>query len=204
MKTKIILAAAAVAVIGCVVAGAFFKSTPPAGKTAPEKSDGRMLPAAATTEVAAAPTTSAPEKIEAAADTEPPPAKSEVRSSGVKPADAAQAEPPITINGYELQDPLARVALNFVGADPEADAYWMGAINDSAMPAEERKDLIEDLNEDGLSDPRHPAAQDLPLILARIRLIERLAPRAMDDVNRDAFAEAYKDLVGLLNGQPPQ
>jgi hypothetical protein len=94
--------------------------------------------------------------------------------------------------------------LNFVGSDPDADSYWIGAINDSSLPAEERNDLIEDLNEDGLSDPRHPTAQDLPLILRRIRLIEQLVPLAMDDVNRDAFAEAYKDLTGLLNGQPPQ
>jgi hypothetical protein len=108
------------------------------------------------------------------------------------------------INGYELQDPMARVALNFVGSDPDADSYWIGAINDSSMPAEERKDLIEDLNEDGLSDPRHPTARDLPLILRRIRIIEQLVPLAMDNVNRDAFAEAYKDLTGLLNGQPPQ
>lgn len=76
------------------------------------------------------------------------------------------------------------------------------------MPAEERKDLIEDLNEDlnedGWSDPRHPTAQDLPLILSRLRLIEQLAPTALDDVNRDAFAEAHKDLLELANGQTPQ
>jgi len=99
---------------------------------------------------------------------------------------------------------MARVALNFVGSDSDADAYWIGAINDDSLPAEERKDLIEDLNEDGLSDSRHPTAQDLPLILSRLRLIEQLMPSAMDSVNRDAFAEAYKDLVGLAIGQEPQ
>jgi hypothetical protein len=130
--------------------------------------------------------------------------KSDVHTKNVKPAEVAPAGPPIIINGYELQDPLARIALNFVGSDPDADAYWIGAINDDSLPAEERKDLIEDLNEDGLSDPRHPTAQDLPLILSRLRLIERLTPTAMDSVNRDAFAEAYKDLVGLANGQEPQ
>ena len=98
---------------------------------------------------------------------------------------------------------MARVALHFVGSDPEANSYWISAINDSALPSEERKDLIEDLNEDGLSDPHHPTAQDMPLIAQRLRLIEQLAPDAMDEVNRDAFAEAYKDLTGLLNGQEP-
>jgi hypothetical protein len=110
----------------------------------------------------------------------------------------------LTINGYEVQDPMARVALQFVGSDPNADAYWVSAINDSTVPPEERKDLIEDLNEDGLSDPHHPSANDMPLIMSRMQLIEQLAPTAMDDVDRKAFSEAYKDLKDLLNGQDPQ
>ena len=116
----------------------------------------------------------------------------------------AQAKGSFTYNGYELQDPMARVALSGVGQDDEATAYWLAAINDPALPAEERKDLIEDLNEDGLSDPKHPTDADLPLVASRVALIEQLAPYALDGVNHDAFAEAYKDLVGLLNGVPPQ
>ncbi|HEV2696307.1 MAG TPA: hypothetical protein VG347_25710 [Verrucomicrobiae bacterium] len=100
------------------------------------------------------------------------------------------------------QDPDARTALSLVGADPEAEQYWATAINDPNLPAEERKDLIEDLNEDGLSDPKHPGAQDMPLILNRIRLIEELGPYAMDPVNAKAFDEAYKDLVNLASGGP--
>ena len=105
------------------------------------------------------------------------------------------------------QDPVARVALAFVGADPEAEAYWCEAINDPTLPAPERSDLIEDLNEDGLSDPKRPTLDDLPLILNRLRLIQVLAPEAMDQVNFDAFAEAYKDLLNLADaalggGQP--
>ena len=103
-----------------------------------------------------------------------------------------------------IQDPAARAALSFVGADPDAEAYWMGAINDPNLPAEERKDLIEDLNEDGLSNPKHPGPEDLPLILNRLQLIEELAPDAMDRVNADAFAEAYKDLNNMLAGKPVQ
>jgi hypothetical protein len=130
--------------------------------------------------------------------------KPEAIGKKTKQADTTQAGSALKINGYEVQDPVARLALNFVGSDPDANAYWVGAINDSSLPAEERKDLIEDLNEDGLSDPHHPTAGDIPLILARIQLIERLAPNAMDDVNRDAFGEAYKDLRDLLNGREPQ
>jgi hypothetical protein len=111
---------------------------------------------------------------------------------------------PLTINGYVVQDPDARAALSSVGSDPNATAYWASAINDPNLPSEERKDLIEDLNEDGFSDPKHPGAQDVPLIMNRLQLIEDLAPNAMDPVDSQAFGEAYKDLVAMLNNQPPQ
>jgi len=119
-------------------------------------------------------------------------------------AQANQGGPPAK---EPLQDPLARVALASVGADAWAEAYWYGAINDPSLPANERQDLIEDLNEDGLSDPKQPTADDLPLIVSRLRIIEEVGPYAMDKVNADAFQEAYKDLVNLANvalggGQP--
>ena len=96
-----------------------------------------------------------------------------------------------------VRDPVAREALYFVGADPRAEEYWFEAINDPGLSAHERKDLIEDLNEDGLPDPKHPTPDDLPLIVSRIRLIEAVGMDAMDKVNADAFQEAYKDLVNL-------
>ncbi len=124
-----------------------------------------------------------------------PPKIAKVKKAAAKTGTSAKAKAPI-------QDPDARAALSLVGADPEAEAYWMGAVNDPSLPAEERKDLIEDLNEDGLSDPKHPGPEDLPLIVNRLRLIEELAPNALDQVNVDAFAEAYKDLNNLLAGNP--
>jgi len=128
-----------------------------------------------------------------------PPAAKVRKSSGsaAQPSQPKRQKDPI-------QDPDARAALSFVGADPEAEQYWMAAINDPSLPADERKDLIEDLNEDGLSDPKHPGPQDVPLILNRLQLIENLAPNALDQVNAAAFAEAYKDLVNLLAGRPVQ
>jgi hypothetical protein len=74
-----------------------------------------------------------------------------------------------------------------------------GAINDPTLPPNERQDLIEDLNEDGLSDPKHPTTDDLPLIFNRLLIIETVGPDAMDSVNANAFGEAYKDLVNLAN-----
>jgi hypothetical protein len=92
---------------------------------------------------------------------------------------------------------VARQALAFVGADPEAESVWLDAINDPERSAHERSDLIEDLNEEGFADPHNPTIEDLPLIENRLALIEALAEDAMDDTNAAAFAEAYKDLANM-------
>jgi hypothetical protein len=94
---------------------------------------------------------------------------------------------------------LAFKALLYVGVDPEAEKTWMQAINDPKLPAGVRSDLIEDLNDEGYEDPsgNQITKRDLPLILARMEIIERLAPYAMDKVNADAFEEAYKDLLNM-------
>jgi len=96
-----------------------------------------------------------------------------------------------------LMDPFARIALAFVGEDPDAEDYWFAAINDLSLPANERQDLIEDLNEEGLSDTEHPTVDDLPLIFNRLALIETIGPDAADETNAAAFDEAYKDLLNL-------
>jgi hypothetical protein len=116
------------------------------------------------------------------------------------PKTAGTGEPknPGGKNKDPLTDPLARVALSLVGADLDAELYWVSAINDPTLPADERKDLIEDLNEEGFADPKHPSPEELPLILSRLALIEELWPWAMDRTNWEAFDEAYKDLLNLL------
>jgi hypothetical protein len=89
--------------------------------------------------------------------------------------------------------------LRFVGKDPAAEALWIEAIDQRERPEEERSDLIEDLNDEGVPDEvADVTPADVPVLLARLRLIERLAPRALDDVNAAAFAEAYKDLMNLV------
>jgi len=119
-----------------------------------------------------------------------PVAKAEAQADASAPAQKSTAEGP-------LHDPFARDALALVGADPEAELYWLDAINDLSLPANERQDLIEDLNEEGLTDPKHPTLEDLPLILNRLAIIEIVGPDAADKVNADAFDEAYKDLLNL-------
>jgi hypothetical protein len=106
--------------------------------------------------------------------------------------------PPPEIELIEISIPDARAALGFVGADPFAEAVWAMAINNPDMPSKARKDLIEDLNEEGFPDPKHITPDDLPLICSRIMLIEQHAPEAMDEVNAAAFMEAYKDLIKMF------
>lgn len=132
----------------------------------------------------------------------PPATPAVVENSAVTeinpPVAPAETSPPPK-SKEPIQDPIARVALSLVGKDDEAEAIWLAAINNPDLPANERKDLIEDLNEDGFADPKHLTEDDVALIHNRILLIERLAPEAMDGVNAAAFAEAHKDLVKMLS-----
>ena len=117
------------------------------------------------------------------------------------------AQPPQSARFTQPQPDIttAREALSYVGIDADAEEYWYGAINDPSLPANERQNLIEDLNEGGFADPRRPTLDELPLIVNRLLLIEDVAGDAMDQVNADAFQEAYKDLVNMyqaLTRQP--
>jgi hypothetical protein len=97
---------------------------------------------------------------------------------------------------------LARAAASFC----RADAFYQKAINDMNLTASHRKNLIEDLNQDGFADTKNLTARDLPLIQNRLALIEELAPHATDPANIAAFKEAYKDLLKMLGraARPPQ
>jgi len=95
------------------------------------------------------------------------------------------------------KEPFARLALNYVGADAQADGFYQKAINDMTLTESHRKNLIEDLNQDGFPDTRNLSARDLPLIQSRISFIEQQAPLATDPANVAAFKEAYKDLLKM-------
>ena len=97
-----------------------------------------------------------------------------------------------------VKEQRGRAALALIGHNPEADEVWIQTINDPSLSANARKNLIEDLNEDGLSY-RNLTRDDLPVIQYRIELIEGLSPYAMDKVNADAFDEARKDLVNMAD-----
>jgi hypothetical protein len=155
--------------------------------TVPDSAEQNSAPSVPETSDRGAATQSAPPQAQSA----PVASQSIPQNTPVPPASANPPAKP------ELADPGAREALSFVGADPNAEAYWVDAINDPSLSAHERQDLIEDLNEDGFADPKHPSPDEFPLIMNRLALIEMLAPDAMDQVNEDAFQEAAKDLQNM-------
>ncbi|HKQ36635.1 MAG TPA: hypothetical protein VJ063_01080 [Verrucomicrobiae bacterium] len=110
---------------------------------------------------------------------------------------AAQAYQDPRVSDSAKKEPLARVALSYVGADQQANEFYQRAINDPVLTPNHRKNLIEDLNEDGLNF-KNLTQQDLPLIKNRLTLIDQLAPNAMDKANAAAFQEAKKDLLNML------
>jgi hypothetical protein len=81
---------------------------------------------------------------------------------------------------------IAFRALWYLGTDPEAEITWRRAIDDPAHPPGVRSDLIVDMIDEGYTDNSHPTKDDLPVILARLELIERYAPYAIDRVNAEA------------------
>lgn len=211
MKSRIVILVAVL--VGCLVALSHSKRTgmpPQEKKLAITKTPAKAPMPVATTLLSAA---SAP--IAPLSTPSPQPKTLAMNSNGAPQTAPTDVPSPTSVpqnnqsNPDAPKDSIARLALAFVGADADAEDYWLAAINDPSLPANERQDLIEDLNEDGLSDPKHPSPEDLPLILNRLELIEEVGPYAMDKVNADAFIEAYKDLTNLAlvaqgGGQPVQ
>ncbi len=109
----------------------------------------------------------------------------------------ADQVPPAEAEAWQADHALARQALAQVGVSPEADQYWTAAINDLSLTNDQRRELIEDLNDTGL--PKKPTQADLPLIARRIQIIDQLSPTAIDPINAAAFQEARKDLMNFYN-----
>ncbi len=203
MKTKIALIV--LVMTAGIVCGVFILACHPQKKVAVSAEPKPVVQAVPAVEPPAAPEITSTDEPVVVAEHTVKPAKhkaKKAKKSAQPKATTAQDGQSLVINGYAVQDPDARLALSGVGADPEAEAYWSQAINNPNLPAEERKDLIEDLNEDGLSDPKHPSDADKVIIANRIQLIEEMTPSAMDPVNVTAFGEAEGDLLNLLNGLP--
>lgn len=189
LKPSFILILLAAVIV--VVASVFYASRPPVKNSAPPAAS----PPPVSVATVATQTASAPEILaaEKPADGSPAPKKSAAKPVSQTAANA-KPKPPKP----EIQDPDAREALSLVGVDPAAEQYWISAINNDKLPADERRELIEDLNQDGFIDRKNPGLEDFQLIISRIQLIEELALSAKDQVNADAFDEAHKDLLKML------
>jgi len=124
-------------------------------------------------------------------------------NASARPNRRAQAPLPQAQNnqpansGNDLEDPDARDALALVGVDAAADVYWLDAIFDPTLPDNERADLMEDLNEVGFDDPKNLTADDLPMILSRLELIDAILP-SVDPFMSPHLLEAQKDLSKML------
>ena len=113
-----------------------------------------------------------------------------------------RAHPPAERGGKAAADPAVPVqvafrALWYLGTDPAAEATWAAAINDPRLPDGVRSDLIIDMIDEGYTDNERPGAADLPLVRARLQILERHAPHAMDEVNHRAFEQAYREMLQL-------
>lgn len=199
MKSRIFLVSSLVIALGLMVAGWMLSKQPVSQETAPENP--------VRIQAVVSPDNSTPSEATPAPTSDPLPVEPTSTSfESTTPAhagtDSAVEIAPQSAKTKKpkepLHDPAARIALRFVGADPLAEAYWLEAIHDSSLPAQEREDLIEDLNEDGLSDHKRPGLEDFPLIMNRIALIEEIVPTS-DEFMLVHLEEAYKDLLNLAN-----
>lgn len=105
------------------------------------------------------------------------------------------------ITDADSREPLARVALTYVGANGQAAQLWHTAINDPTLKPAQRRELVLDLDQDGLQNDKTPTPADLPIVANRLSLTQ--AYLQQDYVQNDpllnkAFLEANKDLQKLL------
>jgi hypothetical protein len=114
---------------------------------------------------------------------------------------AAQLYKDPRITEADSREPLARVGLAYVGVNQEAAELWHTAVLDTTLKPDHRRELVEDLNTDGLSNKKSPTPQDLQIIAKRYELTQAYLQQdytQSDPVLRKAFLEADKDLRNML------
>ena len=114
---------------------------------------------------------------------------------------AAQLYKDPRITEADSRETLARVALSYVGANEQAGQLFHTAINDLALKPDHRRELVEDLNQDGLSNKKVPSPADLQLAANRLALTQTYLQQDYvqnDPVLTKAFLEANKDLAKIL------
>ncbi|MBI3874928.1 MAG: hypothetical protein HY300_02990 [Verrucomicrobia bacterium] len=113
----------------------------------------------------------------------------------------AQAYQDPRVTAATNREPLARVALAFVGANAQAEQMFGQAVRDPALHGNPIRNLVEDLNQDGISNRKVPTPEDLKLIASRYDLTQQYLQQDFvqaDKVLLGAFKEANKDLANML------
>lgn len=114
---------------------------------------------------------------------------------------AAQLYKDPRITEADSREPLARVGLAYVGVSQEAAELWHSAVLDATLRPDDRRQLVEDLNTDGLNNKKNPTPEDLQIIAKRYELTQAYLQQDYtqnDPVLRKAFLEADKDLRNML------
>jgi hypothetical protein len=119
---------------------------------------------------------------------------------------AAQALQSGHMTDADSKEAIGRVGLTYVGspndqANDQAVQLFHTAINDPSLAPEQRRNLIEDLNQDGLINERNPTPDDLKIISNRYVLAQTYLQQSYvqnDPVASAAFQEALKDLTQML------
>lgn len=100
------------------------------------------------------------------------------------------------------KEPLARAALAYVGSNEQALDLFHTALLDESLLPDQRRNLVEDLNEDGLNNRRNPTPEDLHIIANRYALTQSYLKQDYvqnDKMLSEAFHEADKDLRNMLD-----
>lgn len=99
------------------------------------------------------------------------------------------------------KEPLVRSALAFVGANDQALQVFGQAVRDPALAGEPIRNLVEDLNQDGIRNEKKPTPEDLKLIANRYALTQRFLQQDFvlnNPALLEGFREADKDLRNML------
>jgi hypothetical protein len=79
-----------------------------------------------------------------------------------------------------------------------ADRFFYAAMGDTSLPADNRRNLAEDLADHG-TNPKNPSAQDIQVMQKRLALLEQLRGEATEPLVIAGINEAQKDLNKFIN-----
>jgi hypothetical protein len=114
---------------------------------------------------------------------------------------AAQTYKDARVTEPDSKESLARLALAYVGANDQAIELFHEAVLDTTLKPDQTRNLIEDLNQDGLSNRKNLSPADLGIIAKRYALTQAYLQQDYVINNKTlnaAFREADKDLANML------